>query len=209
MWVIKLGGSLAFSPTLWPWLKVLASPGRRRIVVVPGGGPFADQVRRAQSTLSFPDAAAHRMAVLATEQYGLMLCALAPAFRPAATLEEIRATQDEGRVPVWMAARMTAERDDIPACWEVTSDSLAAWLAGVAGAELLVLVKAPPPPKEGPAGGVAVAELQRAGLVDGAFASFIRGRAFAVRCVGAQGHGDMARALEGGSPPGVPVAADR
>jgi aspartokinase-like uncharacterized kinase len=209
MWIVKLGGSLAFSPALPRWLEVLASPGRRKIVVVPGGGPFADQVRRAQTALSFPDGAAHRMAVLATEQYGLMLCALAPGLRPAATLDEIRTTQDEGRVPVWMAARMTAERDDIPACWEVTSDSLAAWLAGVAGADLLVLVKAAPPPREAPAGGVPVAELGRAGLVDGAFASFIRGRAFAVRCVGAAGHGDMARAFEGGAPPGVRVSTDQ
>lgn len=212
MWVVKLGGSLAFSPALGPWLGVLASPGRRRIVVVPGGGPFADQVRRAQATLSFPDEAAHRMAVLATEQYGLMLCGLAPGLRPAATPEQIRAVQDEGHVPVWMAARMTAGRSDIPASWEVTSDSLAAWLAGEVGAELLVLVKAPPPPGKGAAGpgeeAVPVAELRRAGYVDGAFPSFTRGRAFAVRCVGPQDHAAMARALRGGAPPGVGVTVE-
>lgn len=206
MWVVKLGGSLAFSADLPAWLEVLSQPGGRRRVIVPGGGPFADRVREAQRRRAFPDDAAHRMAVLAMEQYGLMLSALAPGLRRAATLDEIRAIHDEGKVPVWMAARMTAGRDDIPGRWEVTSDSLAAWLARELGAELLVLVKSGEPPAGGNA--VSVTELQRAGLVDAALLSFMRGRVFAVRCVGPRGHHAMARALEGGAAPGVLVTCD-
>ncbi len=208
MWVVKLGGGLAFSADLPAWLEVLSQRGGRRRVIVPGGGPFADQVREAQRRRPFPDDAAHRMAVLAMEQYGLMLSALAPELRPAATLDEIRAMQDEGKVPVWMAARMTAGRDDIPGRWEVTSDSLAAWLAAEVGAELLVLIKSTEPPAGGDGGAAPVTELQRAGLVDAALPSFIRGRAFAVRCVGPQGHQDMAQALEGGAAPGILVTLD-
>lgn len=207
MWVVKLGGSLAFSADLPAWLEVLSQPRGRRRVIVPGGGPFADGVREAQRRRAFPDDAAHRMAVLAMEQYGLMLSALAPGLRPAATLGEIRAIHDEGKVPVWMAARMTAGRDDIPARWEVTSDSLAAWLARELGAGLLVLVKSGEPPA-GKGGAVSVTELQRAGLVDAALPSFLRGRAFPVRCVGPRGHQAMARALEGGAAPGVLVTRD-
>ncbi len=48
MWVVKLGGSLHDSPALRDRLAELATlPGPGRIVV-PGGGPFADLVRRLQ-----------------------------------------------------------------------------------------------------------------------------------------------------------------
>ncbi|MEE9140686.1 MAG: hypothetical protein V3U18_07900 [Alphaproteobacteria bacterium] len=206
--MIKLGGSMAVSAVLPAWLEVLSRSGGHPRVIVPGGGPFADQVRQVQKKRPFPDEAAHRMAVLAMEQYGLMLGALAPGFRPAATLDEIRAVQGQGHVPLWMAAKMTAGRGDIPGRWQVTSDSLAAWLAVEANAELLLLVKSAEPPDAGAGGSVPVADLQRAGLVDESLASFIRGRDFAVRCVGPRGHRAMADALEGGPPPGVPVSAD-
>lgn len=208
MWVVKLGGSLSCSRLLPAWLETLSRPGGPERVIVPGGGPFAGQVRRVQERCAFPDATAHRMAILAMEQYGLMLCALAPRFRPAATLEEIRGILRSGDVPVWMAARMTTGRDDIPARWAVTSDSLAAWLAGQAGGQVLLLVKSGPVPEDAAGSGVPVATLCDSGLVDEAFGTFISGRPFEVRCIGACRHADMAAALDGGPPPGVRVDAD-
>jgi aspartokinase-like uncharacterized kinase len=47
----------------------------------------------------------------------------------------------QARVPVWMPAAMVLASREIPASWDVTSDSLAAWLAGQLGAALLVVVK--------------------------------------------------------------------
>src|SRR4051812_7801139 len=72
MIVLKLGGSLASSGGL---TACLAALGRLRgeIVVVPGGGVFADAVRAAQPRFGFSDRAAHRMAILAMEQYAVML----------------------------------------------------------------------------------------------------------------------------------------
>ena len=42
--VVKLGGSVVRSPELDAWLDALAK-GAGRIVVVPGGGALADEVR--------------------------------------------------------------------------------------------------------------------------------------------------------------------
>ena len=79
-WIVKIGGSLAAGPAaLGRWLLALEA-GRRRVVVVPGGGPFADTVRSAQAELGFDDSTAHRMALLAMEQYGMALCALGTPF---------------------------------------------------------------------------------------------------------------------------------
>ena len=73
--VVKLGGSLAFSQHLRAWISALAAcPGRA--VIVPGGGPFADAVRSAQTRMGYDDHAAHHMALLAMEQYGRALISL-------------------------------------------------------------------------------------------------------------------------------------
>lgn len=138
--VVKLGGSLHDSPLLTDWLEALARAGGR-VVLVPGGGPFADTVRAAQGRLEFSDATAHRMALLAMEQYGLLLCDLNPGLRPAASPQAITDIVARGLTPVWLPAAMCRGVWDIPENWSVTSDSLAAWLAHHLGAESLALVK--------------------------------------------------------------------
>jgi aspartokinase-like uncharacterized kinase len=50
---------------------------------------------------------------------------------------------DAGEVPVLAPHAWLRQRDPLPHTWSVTSDSVAAWVAGEVGASRLVLVKAP------------------------------------------------------------------
>ena len=176
MWVVKLGGSLANYPDeLRRWLKELAEAGRGRVVIVPGGSFFADWVRETQKKWGFDDAAAHAMGLRAMEQYGLMLCGLQKSFVPARTEAEIRKALQENQVPVWLPVQ-TLAAEDLPPSWDVTSDSLAAWLARRLAAERLVLVKSCALPE----GEMDMAELSRKGIVDAAFPGFVDAAAFDV-----------------------------
>src|SRR5260370_32270117 len=171
--VIKLGGSFAFSADLGDWIAAIAACAGRA-VIVPGGGPFADAVRAAQVQMGFDDRTAHRMALLAMEQYGCAIKSLHQALSLADSLDSIRRGLADDQVPVWLPTQMALSATDIPPSWDVTSDSLAAWLAGKIGAERLVLVK-----QVEPAHGTA----RPAGLREGD----VGGRAFpvfqAARCV--------------------------
>src|SRR3954464_6414194 len=138
--VIKLGGSHAFAPHLADWVKAITSY-RGRIVVVPGGGPFADAVRAAQSKMGFDERAAHRMALLAMEQYGCGLASLDPRLVMAESHADIDRVLEAGQVPLWLPSRMALAAPEIPWSWDVTSDSLGAWLAGTIRAQRLLLVK--------------------------------------------------------------------
>lgn len=146
--VVKLGGSHAFSGDLAAWLATLVAAAGR-VVVVPGGGPFADAVRAAQPRIGFGDRAAHRMALAAMEQFCCALVDLAAEpgadpdgdVVPAGSVAAIRGALAARRVPVWVPTRMATAADDVPWSWDVTSDSLAAWLAGRLGAPRVVLVK--------------------------------------------------------------------
>ena len=174
MWVVKLGGSLHDAPALRGWLRALAGgPGPARIVV-PGGGPFADTVRRLQPALGFDELAAHRMAILAMQQLGLALQSLEPA--AGAGRDRCRAAGRPG-LRSGCPGGSPAAPADIPASWDVTSDSLACWLAIRLGAATLVLVKSAAVPK----GEHAAPGLVTTGLLDAAFPAMarrFRGRIF-------------------------------
>lgn len=194
MWVVKLGGSIMDSIELKTWLGVLASFGGGRVVIVPGGGAFANQVRHAQDTWGFGNEVAHHMAILAMEQYGLMMTGIRTDLRPVKTRSEIQQTLRKAEVAVWLPTEMTLNDPDLPKCWELTSDSLAAWLAEEMGAELLVLVKHQPCPESV----VAANALGSLGIVDALFPTMIASARYESRLMGRGEHGMMERMLVSG-----------
>lgn len=172
--VVKVGGSLMRSDAAarllrsWP-----ARPGLRHIVV-PGGGAFADAVRTAQQEFGFGDVTAHHRALAAMEMSARALVSSAPRFECASTLADFDRAWQRERTPVWLPLALAAPAPDIPATWDVTSDSLAAWLANHVDAAELLLVKscAIPEPLAHDA-----AALAAAGIVDPCFTRYVeRGR---------------------------------
>src|SRR5262249_21778983 len=143
--VVKVGGSLLSEiQRLDAVLAMVADAARaRRLLVVPGGGPFADAVRSVDHRIGLPDDAAHWMAVLAMDQYAHVLAARLSGGVLAGDQREIAGAFAGGRVPVLAPSRWLRDADPLPHSWDVTSDSVAAWLAGAAGARRLVLVKPP------------------------------------------------------------------
>jgi len=141
MWVVKIGGSLSRDPMLKEWLRQLADLGGGRVVIVPGGGGFADQVREHQAVWNFDDVAAHNMAVLAMAQHALLMRGVCRNLVVAATEGQIRRALHGGRAAVWAPFGMLQQEANVLTNWDVSSDSLAAWLANRLNAERLLLVK--------------------------------------------------------------------
>jgi 5-(aminomethyl)-3-furanmethanol phosphate kinase len=188
--VIKLGGSFAGSRYLAGWVEVLANSGGRS-VVVPGGGPFANAVRHAQPKLGFSDAVAHHLALLAMEQFGQVLASLSSNFVIVYSAAKIRRALHAGDVPIWSPTRMVLRRPEIVPSWDVTSDSLAAWLAGHIGAEQIVLVK-----HGGPFGNpVRAVDLADRGVVDQAFPRFLAASGALASIVAAKNYASAARVI--------------
>ncbi|MCQ8181672.1 uridylate kinase [Methylomonas sp. SURF-1] len=166
--VVKLGGSLLESGALPACLAAAAMrPGR--VVIVPGGGPFADRVRAAQRQYAFDDVAAHRMALLAMQQMAELICGLLPDLEVVFDAASLAAGAASAKTLVWAPQVVELDAAGIPASWDVTSDSLAAWLAGRIGADELILVKSAPVDA-----GAHWPELQRQGILDPAFARFAK-----------------------------------
>ncbi|MEO8755861.1 MAG: hypothetical protein ABI624_24625, partial [Casimicrobiaceae bacterium] len=178
--VIKIGGSLMRSDAAARLLTALVDARGRRLAIVPGGGTFADAVRRAQSQHGLSESAAHHMALLAMDMSACMLADLSPALVVARTAEAFQASWSGAMTPIWAPMQMASVASDIPHAWEMTSDSLAAWLAQELGATRLVVVKscAVPEARRQDAAGLA-----EAGIVDRCFPRFVSDRNFAWQVV--------------------------
>jgi 5-(aminomethyl)-3-furanmethanol phosphate kinase len=198
--VVKLGGSYAFSSALKSWIDAVAACAGH-VVVVPGGGPFAEAVRVAQPKMGFDDRAAHEMALLAMEQYGCALASLGAGWRLAASAAAIQDVLREGGVPVWSPTAMLREANDVPWSWDVTSDSLAAWLAGRIGAKRVLLIKQLEPPP----GRLRAADLVADGIIDPAFPRFLNASGAQAFIAGPAGHAAAATAMRNGAAVGAAI----
>jgi aspartokinase-like uncharacterized kinase len=112
-----------------------------KLLVVPGGGPFAEAVRDVDRRLGLEDTAAHWMAVLAMDQYAQLIVSRLANGVLVTDAGEIGAALATGHIPILAPYRWLREADPLPHSWDVTSDSIAAWVAGQLGARRLVLVK--------------------------------------------------------------------
>jgi 5-(aminomethyl)-3-furanmethanol phosphate kinase len=141
--VIKIGGGLSESPgALDAVCAAVSGLGRaRRIVVVPGGGPFADAVRRFDASHGLSADAAHWMAILAMDQYAHVLAERIVGARIMEEPGAIEETIGTAGVAVLAPSRWMRAADVLPHTWQATSDSVAAFVAGALDAERLILVK--------------------------------------------------------------------
>jgi len=144
-----------------------------RVLVVPGGGPFADAVRRAYDTCGLSERAAHRMAILAMDLYGVLL----------SDVSGVPTTRDplETCLPAVLLPSGCLEDDPFEPSWEVTSDTIAAHVARLRGEGGLLLLKS----AEGPE------------VVDRVLPSYLERHGMACRVVNAREIEALASVLAG------------
>ena len=140
--VVKIGGGLLRAGGLDGLRRacadVIALSERCPVLVVPGGGPFADAVRAVDAQVGLDNGVAHALALRAMDQLGLLLAPWLPAAEPLTGLVAPRT------LGLLMAAPAFSGRADIPEAWAVTSDSLAVLAAGAIGADEAILLKPVP-----------------------------------------------------------------
>jgi aspartokinase-like uncharacterized kinase len=172
--VVKIGGSLQRWRRLPELVGRLAASARAtRILVVPGGGRFADLVRAEWRRHGLDEPTAHRMALRAMDQYGLMIASFAGppggVARPVATLAEAARAAAAGRLPILIAAPLIEDDRRLERTFRLTSDSIAAHLAARVRAPRLVLLKSVSGRARPIEGRAAARRLARRGVVDPLF----------------------------------------
>jgi aspartokinase-like uncharacterized kinase len=149
--LIKVGGSLLDWPELPARLTRFVRERRRaepdvRPVLICGGGAFVDAVRRLDRVHHLGDAIAHRMAIQAMQLAAGILLFTLPDAVIVDRLELLDEEPSPDEMPVILTSTILFELEDLkgnplPPSWDVTSDTIAAWIAGELKARSLVLLK--------------------------------------------------------------------
>lgn len=130
MIVIKLGGSLIQSAKrIIKYLIEYTNSTGETILIVPGGSIFADTVRKINPSQE----SAHWMAILAMEQYGYYL-----ADGTDANLADSLEIPGKGTY-ILLPYNFLRNNDELPHTWDVTSDTIAAWVASKLKARFIKL----------------------------------------------------------------------
>jgi len=140
--IIKVGGSLCKYPKklkelcrgLSEWLR------GKKCILTPGGGPFTDLIRQVQRDYGLSDDIAHEMALLAVDQYGLMLSSMINGSMPVRTITEARRLIPQ-IIPILLPSNIITSLDMLEHSWSAGSDCIAAAIAKACNVSKLVLIK--------------------------------------------------------------------
>ncbi len=177
--IIKLGGSLEKSEQLIACLNYAADTFDK-LIIVPGGGFFADSVRKSQQKWQFDDAIAHEMAILAMQQMALLFHSLRPDFKCLNSVDSIQLQIKITDKIIWSPNINELNLAGIKASWDISSDSLSAWLASQLPSVQLTLIKA-----ANFSADTDITNLVKQGIVDKAFLSFIDNASFKINVINA------------------------
>jgi len=140
--VIKIGGSLGQSPKLPELMYRISKLGaRHKILVIPGGGAFADAVREYDQRFRLDDDVSHWMSIRGMDQFGCMIASMCSDNTLVQGLDDAGKAVAAGRVPVLLPYDFLYQADELPRSWDVTSDSIAVWVADRVRARQLILLK--------------------------------------------------------------------
>jgi aspartokinase-like uncharacterized kinase len=174
--VIKVGGSLLDFPELPSRLATyLADLGRPNPVLLCGGGPTVDAIRKIDRVHGMDEAVSHWVAVRALALNARLLEAIVPNLVYVERARDLPRAWKARKVPlldpfIFLTEVDESSGDPLPRRWRVTSDSIAARMAVRLEAPELVLVKSAEIPEQ-----LTVSDAAEEGLVDAQFPLATRG----------------------------------
>lgn len=161
--VLKLGGSLLNVPDLCSRLLELVDRHQLHpAVVIVGGGRLADVIRQYDEQWGLSADVSHQQAIATMGINAAILRSLHDRF-----VDSCNPAPPAVGIPAPDRLLREQQSDDdtnLPASWDVTSDSIAAWLAGRLQARQLILLKSTDPPDDDEP--LRVARLLQTNLVD-------------------------------------------
>ena len=138
--VLKIGGSLAKKPnSLIRLAKVLVDLAKtKNILIVPGGGAFADNVRLYYQKFNLSEESAHKMAILAMDQYGYLLHDI---IKVAKLIFNPYEYFDKKGIKILLPSKIMFNQNFPEQSWRTTSDSISSFIALLIKSTRLILVK--------------------------------------------------------------------
>ena len=140
MWIIKIGGSWIDKAELNELIISLSKYSKfENIILVVGGGCFADAVRLVYASKQMSEKTGHFIALKATEMFAHILKEINKSISLVNDIESLKII--DKKLKVWMPSIVLKDESSFLSSWESTSDSVAAWLHTKVKSKGLVFIK--------------------------------------------------------------------
>jgi len=133
--VVKIGGSL-FPNHAMELAKQLRNTNS---VIILGGGEFANLIREYDDELSFSKETTHWTAIDCMDIMAKLVSDKVESTKLTYSIEEVNKISDEGFTPIFAVSEFLKNEDPFDCSWDVTSDSIAAYISHLLNAKLLII----------------------------------------------------------------------
>ncbi|ABR56960.1 [5-(aminomethyl)furan-3-yl]methyl phosphate kinase [Methanococcus aeolicus] len=127
--IIKIGGSLTYSVNeLLNKLKDFCNTSGKKIIIVPGGGQFANVVRELHEKTELNEDGAHMLATKSTDLIGLYFSEIS-GITAVDNLYDAKKILNKENIVIILPSKIVLATEELPHSWELTSDSISAYIA--------------------------------------------------------------------------------
>lgn len=137
MWIVKIGGSWLQNPKLPSLVSFLQKFANQEIVLVVGGGVFAETVRDVYKANKMSEATGHVLAMKATEIFAYYLKSINPDILITHKITNFI----KKNLNLWLPTEKLSFEKKFEKNWESTSDSIATWLYSNTNSKGVVFIK--------------------------------------------------------------------
>jgi len=135
--VVKIGGSLF--PEYTKELCEQLTKSKEKIILVNGGGSLANNIRKFNEKYNFSDSVNHWNAIECMDIIGKFIADQNKDIIPVTNLNEIEKVHKDNKTPLLLTYELMKKENPLKHSWDVTSDSIACWIANKINAKLLIL----------------------------------------------------------------------
>ncbi len=134
-WVVKLGGSLFHEDAV----KFCKSLVGKNVLIICGGGEFANKIREYDAEIGFSDSASHKTAILCMDILGMLVVDKVDGAEAVYSLEDAKKVLNDGKLPILLPSKLFEYLDPLEHSWNVTSDSIAVYISWLLKTKILIV----------------------------------------------------------------------
>lgn len=134
-WIVKLGGSLFHEDAV----KFCKSLVGRNVLVICGGGEFANKIREYDAEMGLSDSTSHKTAILCMDILGMLVADKVDSAETVYSLEDAKKVLNNGKLPILLPSKLFEYLDPLEHSWNVTSDSIAVYISWLLKTKILIV----------------------------------------------------------------------
>jgi aspartokinase-like uncharacterized kinase len=142
--IFKIGGSILedfknLNSTISQLAGLFKKKIIQRVIIIPGGGSYANFIRKIYNDLKFTDELAHWMSIISMNYNGIEI---GKKFPKLEVFEDFNDLKKKGKTfSMFLPYKFLKENDKLPHNWQVTSDSITLFIAKKVGLNECFLIK--------------------------------------------------------------------